>query len=87
MIATPTKEDTVTGRSARGSQPRLLLRVAEGLDSLLSNFVGSAQIGPYVAPEAERARADIACPSCGRPISRHGTDRTAAIGRLYCPPD
>jgi hypothetical protein len=63
-----------------------LLRLAEGLDSLLSNFVGSAQIGPYVAPDPEQRRIDIACPSCGRPISQHETDHTAAIGRLYCPP-
>ncbi len=70
----------------RSSRPGLILRLAQGLDSLLSNFVGSAQIGPYVPPEAERPRADIPCPSCGRPISEHDTDRTAAIGRLYCPP-
>jgi hypothetical protein len=66
-------------------RPGLLLRFAEGLDSLLSNFVGSAQIGPYVAPDPAQRRIDIDCPSCGQPISRHATDRTAAIGRLYCP--
>jgi hypothetical protein len=63
-----------------------LLRLAEGLDGLLSNFVGSAQIGPYVPPDPEQRRIDIACPSCGQPISRHGVERTTAIGRLYCPP-
>lgn len=62
-----------------------LLRLADGLDSLLSNFVGSAQIGPYVAPDPQQRRIDMACPSCGRLISEHETDRTAAIGRLYCP--
>jgi len=71
--------------AAPGRRPGLLLRFAEGLDSLLSNFVGSAQIGPYVAPDPAQRRIDIDCPSCGRPISRHETDRTAAIGRLYCP--
>lgn len=66
----------------------LLLRAATWLDDLLSNFVGSADIGPYVAPADEisaRAPIDLACPSCGQPISRHQRDRTAQIGRLYCP--
>ncbi len=66
----------------------LLVRWADGLDSLLSNFVGSASIGPYVAPGDEisaRAPIDLDCPSCGQPISRHQSDRTATIGRLYCP--
>lgn len=65
--------------------PRWLVRLAEGLDSLLGNFVGSAQIGPYVAPDQERPLRDIDCPSCGAPISRHRTEHTAAISRLYCP--
>lgn len=59
--------------------------MAEGLDGLLSNFVGSAQIGPYVAPDPRVRQIDIDCPSCGQPISRHQTDHSAAIGRLYCP--
>jgi len=63
-----------------------LIRLAEGLDGLLSNFVGSAQIGPYVAPDPSVRQIDIACPSCGQLISRHQTDHSAAIGRLYCPP-
>jgi hypothetical protein len=62
-----------------------LMRLAEGLDALLSNFVGSAQVGPYVPPDPAVRQIDIDCPSCGQPISRHVTDRTAAIGRLYCP--
>ena len=62
-----------------------LFRLAEGLDWFLSNFVGSAQIGPYVAPDQERPLPDMTCPSCGLVISRHATDRTAAMGRLYCP--
>jgi hypothetical protein len=62
-----------------------LVRFATGLDNLLSNFVGSAQIGPYVAPDPNVYAIDIACPSCGQPISEHRKDRTAAIGRLYCP--
>jgi hypothetical protein len=65
--------------------PRWLVRAAAGLDGLLGNFVGSAQIGPYVPPELERPRPDIACPSCGQPISRHRTEHTPAISRLYCP--
>lgn len=63
-----------------------LVRLAEGLDGLLSNFVGSAQIGPYVSPDQERPRPDIACPICSHPISQHSTDRSATMGRLYCPP-
>jgi hypothetical protein len=62
-----------------------LVRLAEGLDGLLSNFVGSAQIGPYVAPDPAVRRIDIDCPSCGQAISRHETVHSAAIGRLYCP--
>lgn len=71
------------------ARPRsVLLRFAEGLDSLLSNFVGSADIGPYVRPDQEisaRAPIDLDCPSCGQPISRHQRTRTATMGRLYCP--
>jgi hypothetical protein len=63
-----------------------LVRFADGLDAMLSNFVGSADIGPYVAPDPLRRLPDIACPSCDQPISKHQTDRTATIGRLYCPP-
>jgi hypothetical protein len=63
-----------------------LVRFAEGLDRLLSNFVGSAQIGPYVPPDPNQRLIDIACPSCGQLISRHRTEHTAAISRLYCPP-
>jgi hypothetical protein len=72
----------------RTARPSWLLRAATGLDDLLSNFVGSADIGPYVAPSDEisaRAPIDLDCPRCGQPISRHQRDRTAAIGRLYCP--
>ena len=50
----------LTNRSA-------LVRFAEGLDRLLSNFVGSADIGPYVRPDQEisaRARTKSAT-SCG----------------------
>ena len=70
-------------------QPRSwLLRWADSLDSLLSNFVGSADIGPYVPPDQEisaRAPIDLDCPSCGQPISRHQRERTPTMGRLYCP--
>jgi hypothetical protein len=62
-----------------------LRRVAEGLDSILGEFVGSAQIGPYVPPDPKVRLLDPACPHCGAPISRHQTDRNRAIGRLYCP--
>jgi hypothetical protein len=63
-----------------------LRAVADRLDDLLSNFVGSADVGPYVAPDPSVRAIDIACPYCGLPLSRHEADRTAAIGRLYCPP-
>jgi hypothetical protein len=84
--------DQRAGRASRArSRARsgsLLVRWAEGLDSLLSNFVGSADIGPYVAPGDEisaRAPIDLNCPSCGQPISQHQRDRTPTMGRLYCP--
>ena len=51
-----------------------LLRLAEGLDSLLSNFVGSAQIGPYVPPDPEQRRIDIAVPEL-RPAHLRARDR------------
>ncbi len=70
----------------RSPRPGLLTRFADGLDGLLSNFVGSAQIGPYVAPDPDQVYADIACPTCGRLISAHRTEHTAQISRLYCPP-
>jgi hypothetical protein len=72
-------------RRQSGWLVRSLDRLAAGLDGLLGNFVGSAQIGPYVAPDQERPLRDIDCPACGQPISRHDAARSAAIGRLYCP--
>jgi hypothetical protein len=69
----------------RPKGPRWLLRLSDELDSLLGNFVGSAQIGPYVPPDQERPLPDVDCPDCGQPISRHRIERTASQSRLYCP--
>jgi hypothetical protein len=71
---------------ARPKGPRWLLRLSDELDSVLGNFVGSAQIGPYVPPDQERELPDVDCPDCGQPISRHRIERTASRSRLYCPP-
>jgi hypothetical protein len=78
---------TVTSTARSGAGRRLLNRYADLLDSLLGEFVGSAQVGPYVPPDDSVRNRDSLCPYCDQPISRHISERTSAIGRLYCPPD
>jgi hypothetical protein len=71
-----------TGRPARSAR----IPWYERLDRFFYPILGPSQVGDPNEPPPPPLRTDLRCPLCHNLMSDHEVERSATIGRLYCPP-
>ena len=77
---------SVAGADSGAAEKRIKVPWYERLDRIFYPILGPSQVGDPNEPAPPPIRTDLRCPLCKNLMADHEVERSAAIGRLYCPP-